>query len=492
MNARQSQFLNIGVIGIQDRAFNALELYFSRQNKGRYVLTSTDSAQVMVADLDAVKGRQLLDEYMASHPGHPVVAFTVRDVEIDGVHLLRKPIQLDELGKALGLLHSEIIDAAKKEEQSLKEQKIQDKEQKLKVEEEVSIEEIPEAVPVSPVAVNEGVELAQETKHSPATVDDTEVIQEQLEASGMEKFDATMEIAVGQNENRQPLDAVDDTEVSQEQLEVPGMEKVGIAVKVTGERKEAHLAPNVIESDQRLARDCCSGGDDIDLTDKEAIKRLFYNPNDYLQGSFQKAVRLSKHRNKAVKLDMGRGKAMFILPTADSVILDVSDRLLRPLCVQSTNTGQHFSAAELDETEESLLARKKGQPCSEIEPLLWKVTLWSSRGRVPFDTNLKGTVVLTNWPNFTRLIAIPQFIRMAAYWSQGEHSLFETTASLGIPQRYMLSFYSACHALNLASISAKTDAGGDKVKTQATDNREHRSMFSKMLSHLRGVNSPEG
>ncbi len=409
MSTYKSQILSVGVVGINERTLNMLELYFSRQCRGRYVLTGLNSAQVTIVDLDAVGGRKMLEEQMAAHPHRPVVAFTVRDTEIDGVQLLRKPIQLDELGKALDFFHSEI-------------------------------------------------------DHTPVINDSYFKIPEPEPEPEPER-QAEIEAEIGPP---------------------PEERATGSAAEM---QRAAEIDPEVraVAYTQQLAHNCCGSNEDVELTNPEARKGVFYHPENYLQGSFEKAMRLSNSSGKAVELRMRRAKTLLFLPQSGCVISDISDRLLRALCVQPMKSGSDFVVTQLSEGEEWLIGNTKGERF-DIDPLHWKVALWSSRGRVPAGTNLEGVVHLSNWPNFTRLMVIPEFMRMAAFWSQGEHSLRVTNETLGVAQRYVFSFYSACRTLNFASVEARKQLGG-RVESRAQKRpeiTEQRSMFGKILTHLRG------
>ncbi|MES9905024.1 MAG: hypothetical protein ABW168_20400, partial [Sedimenticola sp.] len=259
-------------------------------------------------------------------------------------------------------------------------------------------------------------------------------------------------------------------------------EAADIGTNDVGQPGGAAIAP-VIGSRQGPEHGCCGSREDIDLADAKARKALFYYPEDYLQGAFEIATDLASSSGSAVKLKVRGGKTLFFLPQAGTVLSDVSDRLMRALCVQSGESGKDFVITKLKESEESLIADSKGEQC-EIDPLLWKVTLWSSRGRVPVGTDLEGVVELDNWPNFTRLMVIPEFMRITALITQGEHSLVTVTESLGIAQRYVFSFYSACCALNLVSVDASAVA--EKTGDRSVGDKKRHTMFGKILTHLRG------
>ncbi|MEJ1380592.1 MAG: hypothetical protein RPT95_06430 [Candidatus Sedimenticola sp. (ex Thyasira tokunagai)] len=474
MTPHKHQTLNVGVVGINERTLKMLELYFSRQCRGRYALSGDHQAQVMVADLDTVGGKKKLDQQMVSHPHRPVVAFTVRDVEVDGVQLLRKPIQLDALGKALDFFHTELDHEPVIDESAFEIHNTMDEEGVVTAEKEVQqepeIEQEKQAALETELSLEQLAEIEAEIGVPPGEPSETGMDEEEA-ASRAETLSESKAAAASGVE---PVGEI-----------VVALEKEG-ARKLAEGAKGTRTATRAFEDKQRVAHECCGSREDIDMADPEARSGLFYHPDEYLQGSFEQAMYLAMDKGTAVELKMRRAKKMLFLPKANCVISDISDRLLRALCVQPVKSETDFVITQSDKTEEWLIANTKGEQCA-IEPLHWKVTMWSSRGRVPDNTDLEGIVHLSNWPNFTRLMVIPQFMRMSAYWSQGEHSLLETAESLQIAQRHVLSFYSACRAMKLASVeAAKVTGAATRVALESRQNAKHHSMFGKILAHLRG------
>jgi len=113
----------------------------------------------------------------------------------------------------------------------------------------------------------------------------------------------------------------------------------------------------------------------------------------------------------------------------------------------------------------------------------WTLTLMAARGRVPIDTDLSAKVKLRQWPNMTRLQTFPNSMRIASLWSREPISLLESATVLGIPQRYVFTFYSAVNALALVET-----LGSEKTTRDRPNNRpakRNRGLFRKILAHLR-------
>jgi hypothetical protein len=84
------------------------------------------------------------------------------------------------------------------------------------------------------------------------------------------------------------------------------------------------------------------------------------------------------------------------------------------------------------------------------DALLWKLALWTYRGRLPANTHLADRVYLRRWPNLTRFLEIPHALRIAALWTEQSLSPIHVAEALRIPQRYVFAFYGAAYTIGLA------------------------------------------
>ena len=116
---------------------------------------------------------------------------------------------------------------------------------------------------------------------------------------------------------------------------------------------------------------------------------------------------------------------------------------------------------------------------------MWLISLWSSRGRIPEGTDLRQAVYLLQWPNLTRLASIPHSVRIAALLYDKPYRLTEVARQLGIEQRYVFAFYSACKSIGLANVSKrKVDQLFVAEKPKADKNK---SILSKLVSKLKNI-----
>lgn len=183
--------------------------------------------------------------------------------------------------------------------------------------------------------------------------------------------------------------------------------------------------------------------DDATYQDKARRDDLFYDPDQYLQGTLARAMRRATRTGTAQSLE-GLGKLLIVDPIRQQILTDMRDKYLRGLCLQSSRTLKihlHPTTVPAEPTPDATW-----QDC---DTALWRIALWCSRGRVPPGTALDAPIHLRAWPNFTRLANPPHAMQIIASWSRQPATLDETAASLGLPCRAVFTMYSACRALDL-------------------------------------------
>ena len=218
---------------------------------------------------------------------------------------------------------------------------------------------------------------------------------------------------------------------------------------------------------------------DIDPNDPQQITKAQYNPAEFLQGCLQKAYLTADSESRCVQLDLSNG-SIIIPPGNHEVLLWFTEKKLRSIsCVPLIADTYAVLVLEQDKPpeldgEKLLMSR---------EALIWKTALWASRGRVPVGTDLKTPVYLYRWPNMTRLLVIPHALRIAALWAEQPRSLIHTAKTLGIPQRYVFSFFSAADTLGLASTSQRTS--DTLIEPGPVKQHRKHNLLGKILNSLR-------
>ncbi len=203
--------------------------------------------------------------------------------------------------------------------------------------------------------------------------------------------------------------------------------------------------------DARFDRDFTGTAGDVDPDDAGTWARASYRPETFLQGIVQGAAKQADTRGQAMALSGVWGR--WIIPPGNGLVhIDMADTHLRSLCVVEVNAAEvriDPVPADADPTCPPRAVTRNA--------LLWKMALWSARGRVPEGVVLDAPVYLQHLPDLTTLVAPPHALRIAALWLNHPISLLALSERLGLPQRYVFAFYSACAAIGLAG-PARRDA----------------------------------
>jgi hypothetical protein len=202
---------------------------------------------------------------------------------------------------------------------------------------------------------------------------------------------------------------------------------------------------------------------DVDLRDPEEIKRLFYSADEYAGGRVIGEIRAALADGGAREITAWNGRIL-VLPGSNKVLTDLSDTRLKQFALvrltglDAPEAGLlpfEFRVKPLRHTADANASGERppaGMQPASVESFLWKLTAWVARGRVPVGTNPTLPVVLRHWPNFTRLLLLPNSVRIAALWMKQPRSAFNTARALKIPLSHVLTFYSAAHAIGLVTL----------------------------------------
>ncbi|MBV1889011.1 MAG: hypothetical protein KUG67_02065 [Proteobacteria bacterium] len=231
---------------------------------------------------------------------------------------------------------------------------------------------------------------------------------------------------------------------------------------------------------------------DVDINNKKEVALVTYSPKNMFQGAIIEGCNLAKSKNSVVEVRC-LGVSTVIDGTSFKVYTAAPYGIIRPTCLLHSNEKPQFKNIEFDKLEEILLSRNRGKKanvvCMDIDAFVWKISLWSSRGRIPEGTSFSLPVYLIHWPNLTRLDNIPHASRIASVLMSGPDTLCHIAERLNIPQRYVFGFYSACNALELSgNAKRQVDTLFKPIDKPLT---HPRVMLRKILNHVRKKNQPD-
>ncbi|HXH03800.1 MAG TPA: hypothetical protein VNN09_10840 [Candidatus Competibacteraceae bacterium] len=257
----------------------------------------------------------------------------------------------------------------------------------------------------------------------------------------------------------------------------------GVRTRVAPTPHHTQDAAQALQSEQ--LHELCGNAADVDLGHPRQVASVCYDPGHHLQGLLARALADGRRLGRAVRLQVPvASRTLELLPAQRLYRCALSDRQLRGICIMPLLGPHRWEALSAHEAQALLELPDAGQPLASLETLLWKVALWTARGRLPVGTDPQQPMRLRFWPNLTRLPLTPHALRIAALWEHAPVSLAETVARLAIPQRYVFAFYSACHAIGAvecAMAAANTAAITAPVPTA------HRGLLQRILNVLRGA-----
>ena len=514
---------------VNDRSLATLEFFFQKHYQNRFELTSQDKAEVYIVDIDAVHGNKMLEELLAKDRKQSIVALSVHDKDIDGVQMMTKPIKVDVLMKAFDFYYEElqrerkqaaaarevIPDRSKPEVKQVEKSRQPTTSKKTHIsrtspaksakldidlsgtkpasrKKTVSDEHVSEEHNVAPVSSSAVVDTVAESS--------SEIAAEQLRAHpesvplpGLEpEFKVSTQVGVEKAEQAAEPDVVFEIPPEEPDSDIT-ITDFSLDLPADIEQVSASLANSDSSTDGQgvgelssIMREYCGSRGDLDPSIPDQLAQLYYQISGYLQVHIQAAIDSALKLRKPVSLILDADKHIVIIPDRGQVACNIKEQVLRARARIRMREDQlklkvHSHADDVD------ILKHEGVSYDSVDAFMWKIALWSSYGRVENGTDLNARINLQRWPNFTRLVAVPQFMRIASYWSKGDASLLGTVSALDIPQRYVFSFYSACRALQIVEIA--TEPASEQVvdpQPQLEQNKR-RGLFSRLISHLRST-----
>ncbi|MBL3527928.1 MAG: hypothetical protein JMN27_09915 [gamma proteobacterium endosymbiont of Lamellibrachia anaximandri] len=216
---------------------------------------------------------------------------------------------------------------------------------------------------------------------------------------------------------------------------------------------------------------------DVDLDNETQRAWVQYDPKKFLIGRVQKAIKLAETSGRPVSISSSHG-SITIVPMTREVLVEIDGQRLQSLASQPVNDDEYQLSVQ--DSVCDIPGQTHRRP---VEAFVWELTLWTSLGRIPVNVSPNNTVIFKHWPNLTRLQIFPQATRIAALWAKQTHTLASTAQALEIPQRYVFSFFSAAHAIGLATteeaISEEIASEENPVKSNS-----NRTLFRKILRQL--------
>lgn len=408
------------LIGANVRTRNALQMAFAGRARGSCEFANGDAADAVIVDLDGIGARAEWSKYRHQHPRRPSVLLTLNDCTVpETAIVLIKPIRIEALLSAVDDIRRRI-----------------------------------------------------------ETGD--------INAPGI-TVRATTETAVGPGGPTTRITAT--TRPSRREATATSQTTSGSQSRravAASPPPASHPAPSKIAAPSgsepaRDYRDVCGHLPDINCEDLEQVRQRSFDAEGTLLDWLRRTQIRSDNMRKAVSLNI-QDKDVAIISSMERVARVVlSDEILR------NNASKRFIANQVRMTEiatdpPQAAPRPFGEPVS-LEALLWKMALWTYRGRLPAGTSVRERVYLRRWPNLPRLLDVPDAMRISALLVGQPLALPRVAEALQIPQRHVFAFYGAAQAAGLAN-HAKREADNLLASVPPRKHVE-RSFINRVVGRLK-------
>ncbi|MFM8332905.1 MAG: hypothetical protein ACKN9T_14570 [Candidatus Methylumidiphilus sp.] len=434
--------LRVVVIGLDERALNLFRMFFRGPCQNQAVIVDHEKeGEVFLVDLDTQQGAKLLAQQRESHPERVFIALSVKDQEsAEGIVSVKKPAQAQSM-----------IAAIEKARALIKSTPAKEKKPSL-----FSWASRKSAAPTPPPP--------------PAT---TPSRQETKPATPLPKASPSKPAGEAR------------TSIAE-----------GVKVVARPGKDETAVHRVAMLLDEQGFKSYLGHRDDIDPSEPAQLASAFYDPRAYLQGHIQSAVKVASSRNEAIRLETP-WKFITILPEQGFIHIQADEAQVRAACgIPFRNiVGVDVDAITLQQVvnlkpvgPEELEEILNSSHLVRLDAFLWKVALFTSKGRLPKGLDIHQAVFLKRWPGMTRLVLPPHAMRIAALLVAKPQTLVGAAKRMGIRQQYMFAFVSAAFALGLIgqqAITVAAEATPETERPAAIAQPERQSLFRKILSRLK-------
>jgi len=108
MSTQEQKPLKIAALGMQQRTYSTLQLFFNGPCHQNYVLVEEKQADITIIDMDGYHASRVFEFHKREYPDRPAILVSLSDKQAKDTFYVRKPIQLSALTAALTKARSKI------------------------------------------------------------------------------------------------------------------------------------------------------------------------------------------------------------------------------------------------------------------------------------------------------------------------------------------------------------------------------------------------
>ncbi len=220
----------------------------------------------------------------------------------------------------------------------------------------------------------------------------------------------------------------------------------------------------------------------IDFSDTEQVLHASFNSKAYFLGYLQYAMKVAKDKGRVVKLNTS-WNPLIIFPETDEIWLNSEEMQLRAFSgIEITKLSESkMTISSVDSRK--LSCNDKAECFFNYNEFVWKVAIWTSKGRYPNSIDIHRPVFLKQWPNFTRLLITPHAVQIAALLAAEPRTLLDVIETLKIKPEYVFVFISAAHATGIIGQSQRIS--DELIAPAEIEQPKTKNLLGRILGKLR-------
>ncbi len=397
MKTRHKDALKVALLGMDERSSKLLRKFFKGPCEGFAEIVDDANAVVDIVDTHFARSEQLVEKSLARVPPRAIIALAFNAsarIDRDNLLYLDKPIKADEMMDAIDWA-SDISKGKVRQKPFFDAKTSSFKSDSAKI-----------LKPPAPSPEFKTVSSAIAELQSPALALKTPV-------------------------------AFKDIEQEQKKL-----------IDLQEQRKKAKYR-SAIRVDENNFNDFIGLFIGVNINNADERYLAAYDVKNYYQGYVQAAYQSSLARMQTLQLNSSLWKPLVILLHSHEIWVDADDVLLKEM------TGVWLDADTMSVTPVDKETVQKINDLEKIQDMyafLWKMALWTSKGRYPKAIDVDSPVYLRQWPDFPRYVVTPHALRIAGLLvGRGPETMINVASLLNIELRYVYIFISAAHAIGLAA-----------------------------------------
>ena len=203
---------------------------------------------------------------------------------------------------------------------------------------------------------------------------------------------------------------------------------------------------NAAIDDEEMIYRCCGNLADVDVARPDERRRIYFNTDGALLYWLPLAVKKARLSNTPVEIS-GLPRCFAYLPEEDRFFGDFGEDLLLQYALSRFGFGELDLSERLDLAVSRPEVTGDKQIIQDRDAMIWKIALWTARGRLNQRMDPEKVYKLKERPDFSRLIEIPHASEITELWFDHRLSALDVVRILNVPQRYVFAFMSGADAL---------------------------------------------